>query len=366
MTQVNVLRDVLRTHFSWHGARLSFLAAFLIALIQVRTVNLVEIANAFGGKAQDSSKYKRLQRFFKNFELNYLEFANAVIALMNIPEPWVVSVDRTNWKVGKFNINILVLGIVHQNIAFPLLWMMLDKKGNSNTSERIELFERFYEHFGHRKVDFLAADREFVGCDWFYYLLNYAPYRFRIRIKENTKIGSTKNALQAKVLFAHLKIGETQILSGKREIWGHWLYTCAMRLEDRSLLIIATPSEPETALDDYARRWPIETLFGVLKTRGFRLESTYMSDPERVSKLLAILTLALCWCIRTGEALSERRPLKLKKHGRLEKSLFRYGFDHLRHIFLHLESLAEEFIDVLKLLSAGSSNELDRSQVNMA
>ncbi len=86
-----------------------------------------------------------------------------------------------------------------------------------------------------------------------------------------------------------------------------------------------------------------------------------MSDPERVSKHNAILTLALCWCIRTAEALSERKPLKLKKHERLEKSLFRYGFDHLRHIFLHIESLLEEFIDVLKLLSGESSNELVRT-----
>jgi hypothetical protein len=40
--------------------------------------------------------------------LNYLNFAYAVIGLMNIPEPWSLSVERTNWKVGRFNINILL------------------------------------------------------------------------------------------------------------------------------------------------------------------------------------------------------------------------------------------------------------------
>ena len=351
MNQVNALRDVLKQHFDWHGARLAFLAQFLIALIQVRTVNLAEIATAMSGKAKTRSKYKRLQRFFKDFELNYIEVAHAVLSLLQIPEPWVLAVDRTNWKFGQANINILTLSVVYQNIGIPLLWMMLDKQGNSNTDERMDLFEHFFEYFGDRQVEFLAADREFIGCDWFFYLLKYAPYCFRIRIKDNTKIGASSKARQAKVLFAHLKVGETQILSGKREIWGHNLYIAATRLEDRSFLIIATPSHPKTALADYAKRWPIETLFGILKLRGFRLESTHMTAPERISKLLAILTLALCWCIRTGEILAQAQPIKFKTHGRLEKSLFRYGFDCLRHIFLHVESQMEVFLETLKLLS---------------
>lgn len=39
MNQVTLLRDALRPHLAWHGARLSFVAAFLIALLRVKTVN---------------------------------------------------------------------------------------------------------------------------------------------------------------------------------------------------------------------------------------------------------------------------------------------------------------------------------------
>ena len=48
-----------------------FLALFLIALLRVKTVNLVEIATGFAGKAKTESNYKRLQRFFREFELDY-------------------------------------------------------------------------------------------------------------------------------------------------------------------------------------------------------------------------------------------------------------------------------------------------------
>ncbi|MBW4541107.1 MAG: hypothetical protein KME43_18515 [Myxacorys chilensis ATA2-1-KO14] len=63
MNQVTSLRDALRPHMAWHGARLSFVAAFLIALLRVKTVNFAELAMGFSGKAQTDSHYKRLQRF---------------------------------------------------------------------------------------------------------------------------------------------------------------------------------------------------------------------------------------------------------------------------------------------------------------
>ncbi|WP_156906825.1 hypothetical protein [Desulforegula conservatrix] len=38
---------------------------------------------------------------------------------------WVLAMDRTNWKIGKININILVIGVAHMGIAFPLIWATL-------------------------------------------------------------------------------------------------------------------------------------------------------------------------------------------------------------------------------------------------
>ena len=43
MNQINLLRQTLKPHLGWHGARLSFLALFLIALLRVKTINLTEL-----------------------------------------------------------------------------------------------------------------------------------------------------------------------------------------------------------------------------------------------------------------------------------------------------------------------------------
>ncbi|MBD1861441.1 transposase [Trichocoleus sp. FACHB-46] len=106
----------------------------------------------------------------------------------------------------------------------------------------------------------------------------------------------------------------------------------------------------QTGITDYAKHWGIETLFGIFKSRGFCLESTHLSDGERLNKLLALLSLVLCWIFLTGEWLHQLKPLVVKKHGRRAKSLFRYGFDHLRHIVLNLEHKGDQFSEALQFL----------------
>ena len=330
MDQVTLLRQTLQPHLNWHGARLTFVALFLIALFRVKTVNLSELATGFRGKAAQESHYKRLQRFFRNFELDYYDFAHTVVALMDIPEPWVLSIDRTQWQFGSVVFNILTLGIVHEGVAFPVLWWMLDKKGNSNTQERIDLLDEWQQLFPQCQVQCLTADREFMGEQWFDYLLKQALIPFRIRIRESDKLANGRTALKGKVIFAHLKPHHTQVLKNRRCLWGHWVYVAALKLEDGKLLIVATAQAPKTAITDYAHRWGIETLFGIFKTRGFCLESTHLKDLERLSKLFALLTLALCWAFRTGQWLHQLKPLKLKKHARKTKSIFRYNGTDLR------------------------------------
>lgn len=170
MNQITLLKESLRPHLGWHGARLNFLALFIIALLRVKTVNMVELASGFRNQASQDSSYKRLKRFFHDFELDYAVIAQMVVSLMGIPQPWVLSLDRTEWSFGRTRFNILTLGIVDQGIAYPVVWQMLDKQGNSNTEERTQVLEAFCKIFPDASVSYLCTDREFVGCPWLRYL----------------------------------------------------------------------------------------------------------------------------------------------------------------------------------------------------
>lgn len=352
MHQITEFRQTLQPLLGWHGARLTFVAQFLIALLRTRTVNLSELAASFCGPAQIASNYKRLQRFFRDFDVDYPVIARAVVTLMGIPQPWVLAVDRTEWSFGGSVFNILTLGICHQSISFPVVFLMLDKRGNSNTQERIELLNEFFTIFGEEvRLRCLTSDREFVGREWLAYLQQTSPIPFRGRIRETETLRSGRKALKGRVLFADLKAGETKILRQRRQVWGHWVYVVGLRLETQELLILITHQAPHSALKDYALRWNLETLFGAFKTRGFCLESTHFVDAYRVRKLFALLTVALCWVMRTGLWRHAQTPIRMKSHGRKAQSLFRYGLDFLHHLVVNLDHKLEDFLDNLKLLS---------------
>ena len=149
----------------WNQARIKCLAAFLVAILTVQSVNLVKIANVFPTEATKESAYKRLQRFLKDFSPNLDILAYFLAGLCKIPAPWNLSMDRTNWKLGKKHLNILMLSIVAPGITFPLMWVVLQKQGkgkagNSNINERIQILERFIKIFGAQNCRNLFADRE--------------------------------------------------------------------------------------------------------------------------------------------------------------------------------------------------------------
>jgi len=257
--------------------------------------------------------------------------------------------DRTNWKLGKLNINILFIGIVYKGVAFPILWVTLSKQGNSNTAERIALMDRFIDIFGTEKIQYLTADREFIGHQWFDYLIKKGIH-FRIRIRDNFQVSTARGKLVAvKTLFRDLKAGKFKALRGTRNVLGHELFVIGSLAPDGQYLIVVTVKDPNHAIEDYLKRWGIETLFGCLKSRGFRFESTHMTDPERINKLVALLAIAFSWCHIIGEWHHDHAPIKIKKHGRKAISLFRYGLDYIREILLNFYDKSKEFAKILKV-----------------
>jgi hypothetical protein len=184
------------------------------------------------------------------------------------------------------------------------------------------------------------------------YLLLEPALAFRLRIRSSDPIEHDGKLLAARVIFAHLLPGQSQRLTGTYRVWGYPVAVEALRLEDGELLVVMAPPKAQDLVKDDALRWGIETLFGIFKTRGFCLESTHFTDDERLSKWFALLTLALCWAMRTGLWLHQWQPIEIKKHGRRAKSLFRLGFDYLRHWVLNPSSSNQsDFVQSLQLLS---------------
>lgn len=346
------LAEILNDHFNWNKARMECFAGMLFALIKMRTVNLALLACAFEGEATIDSRYKRIKRFFSTFTIDMAVIAGWVMNLFDLDKVYL-SMDRTNWQWGKADINILMLSVVYKGIAFPVLWSLLDKAGNSNTAERIVLIQRLVNRIGKGRIAGVLGDREFIGNDWFAWLRKES-IPFCMRIKKNMLTTNSRGVIvYAEELFRDLSVGSQRILPDPRKLWEQTVYLSALRLSDGELLIVATDSLMADPIGHYGKRWEIETLFGCLKSKGFNFEDTHIINPARINKLLVLLCVAFCWAHKVGEWRHDEKSIKLKKHGRKSQSLFRYGLDYLRDVFMNKKSGNQHFIPVLfALLSA--------------
>ncbi len=150
---------------------------------------MTKLATQVGKDVKVESSYRRLQRFFSKSHFSPNGIALFITRLFfNDSIKWTLAIDRTNWQYGRVNINILMLSICYKGRAIPVFWMMLNKKGNSNTCERIQLLNRFIRLFGKDRIEALTADREFIGKDFFDYLDQQGiPFVIRIKKSEITR-----------------------------------------------------------------------------------------------------------------------------------------------------------------------------------
>lgn len=340
------LVDILAENFAQNGkrlnkARVKLIALFIIALCKVQTVSFHKLANAFDSTSKANSSLRRVQRFISGFDLCRDLIAKLIFSMLPEKTNLKLVIDRTNWKFGEQNINIFMLGVAYRGVAFPLLFSLLDKRGNSNCEERITLIKRFVRLFGKDCIDCLTADREFVGEKWIKFL-NDSTIRYYIRIRNNFKVFLPKNGREIPVswLFSGLKTGEIRHYPHIVKIRGEYCYisaTMGKKEGKQELVIIISYNKNDRSFLQYKERWQIECCFKAMKSSGFDIENTHLQHLERIEKLLCLVMIAFVWCYKAGDYLDKNvQPITIKKHGYRAKSVFKYGLEYMSNCLLNL------------------------------
>lgn len=350
------LTTLFKDKTGWNKARVKFFVLFICSMCKLQTVSFVKLSQGFEGKAMQESNLRRIQRFFATYAIDNHLIAKIVFSLLPHEPPYKLSLDRTNWKFGKTDINILMLSVCYKGVALPILWTLLPKRGNSNCHERKELLDQYIKLFGSSSIDSFMADREFIGGDWFDELIQ-CRIPFYIRIRNNMKVVVPgKGEKKAFWLFNHLKVNQSLHYKGLVYIGDNLVYLSGVKTfiksENRNdIMIIASFSKQDQAIVNYKERWQIETMFKAMKTSGFNLEDTHLTDLERISKLIALISIAFVWVYRIGlDKNMNIKKIKIKKHGRMAFSFFKYGLIRIAHAILNsLDN--REFNKCVKILS---------------
>ncbi len=341
----NELVDIFHARLGWNKARIKFFVSFIFALCKVQTVCFSKLAQGFEGNAKVDSNMRRIQRFFASFIIDTNVIARLIFNLLPEKPPYRLCLDRTNWKYGAANINILMISIAYQGMAIPILWTMLPKRGNSNTQERRELVQRFLDLFGQECIEAFLADREFIGDEWFRELIHkHIPFYIRIRGNMWLTV-PRKGPAKATWLFNSLPLNTVSQYHRIVSIDGQWVYLTGMKVFNRQgkieFVIVATFKQDPLAMSKYKDRWQIETMFKAFKTGGFNFEDTHLTDPERITKLIALVCVAFIWVYLVGISRNRTTPIKIKKHGRKANSLFKVGLVFVAYALLNPLSIKD-------------------------
>ena len=231
---------------------------------------------------------------------------------------------------------------------------MLDKRGNSNSQERIDLITKFINLFGKQVIDCIVADREFVGEQWFEFL-NTNQLRYYLRIRNNFKVflPHKNKKVTAFHLFNRYPINEFVNIYKIVKVNNQDCYLSGVKLAHRKgkqdFLIIVSFNKPEQSKEKYQKRWQIEMCFKAIKSSGFNIEKTHLRDSKRIEKLILVIMIAFLWCYKIGIFLHKVKPIKIKKHQRKAKSIFKYGLDFINNKLLNTKN--QSIFDIFQFLS---------------
>lgn len=338
--QDNQLADIvtLFKETGFKSAKILVSVIFIITVIGNITLYQIACHLIDHGKKHDSKE--RAVRRLLDCNICCKTYAKLIDTLFSFSTQAIeLAMDRTNWKLGKTAINLFILSFNWNGIAIPLYWVFLDNNGgNSNSDDRKKLIDWFISQYGNDKVANLYADREFPSARFLSYLLD-KRVNFVFRIKDNILIGdSVKSHYSKKTLkrlFRELSNGNYKAESHIRNLLDNRVFIAAKRNSKGELIVLVSNQYHKDPFALYAKRWNIEVMFNKFKTSGFNLEHSHITNGRRILNLFAIISLAYVYSCYIGNIRNQIKPIKQKLINNIETksvSLFRYGFDLIKHI----------------------------------
>lgn len=295
--------------------------------------------------------YTRFIRFFKikNIDAFCVGITWLIVQLFDFQGAVYMVMDRSNWKIGKTNINVLFVGLLLPGGVFiPIIWENLDKRGNSNEAERISLMDRFCNVWTDRTglQITLLADREFIGRKWFVFLkklkwgfvvrLRYQDYLREVAMALDKTVYKTERLIERKVKRNGFFQAPIE-LDGKKCFYTVFANTGKRKgnkKADKYIILVSSFKELGSISESYRKRWGIEVFFYHSKTNGFNLEDLNLTKLIKAQLMMGLVAVAYVLCILNGQDYQRKNKTYLKNYkGKKSKavSLFRLGYDNLKN-----------------------------------
>ncbi len=295
------------------------LALAVGAMIEGQTPNTVELANLLPLHTERQDMREQwLRRLLKNpllVSTAVMEpFAREELSkAAGNGQTVLLSMDQTD--LGD-RMAVLMVSVRVGDRALPLAWIAEVGAANIGFEGQRQVLEQVLAWLPTPAEVLLSADRFYPSVELFDWLHAHG-WGYRLRLKGNLLAdpgygdevttgelahGAQERYLPGVRLFAQGVPTNLGILqeTGHPEPW-----------------IIAMDCTPtRAAVLDYGARWGIEPMFSDFKGRGFELEDSQLEHPDRLERLILIMSLAMYWCVGVGRDDAVNHPTALEKKPR--------------------------------------------------
>lgn len=327
--------------------RLNVLAALISGIVGSQSTNLPDIARKCSLEALPESRVKRFFRWIKDdsvdLETCFMPYALSLINAL-APNGLILVIDGS--VVGRGCVS-LVVGVVYRQRALPIAWTVVrGQKGHFPETAHMELIKEVKGLVPEGAQVTLLGDGEFDGvslqalvCGWDWrYILRTAKSISLYREGEKSSFEEIGDFMRQGEMFDIPEVFFTEEKYGPLTAIAWWRSGCK-----EPIFLITNMESAEEACALYKRRFLIETFFSDQKSRGFFLDKSHISDPERLSRLMIAACLAYYWIIYLGVVALEKGWLKfIHRTHRCDLSLFQLGLRLLDYFIEHALDLPEK------------------------
>jgi len=285
----------------YHKSRREGLTTLAGVMLEARSANLMELAAALPrqiGAAEHRYQYieRQLMNPAADAEAVIKPYAlQAIERLAAGGQTIVLQMDQSH--INDTN-EVLMVSARLRKRAVPVAWRVRSTQGNIGFGVQKELLDGVLGWLPAGVAVMLAADR-FYGTAQLIGWCRKAGWSYRIRLKGNLTLAHEGGELTTGEVAARLPRGVTGA-----ELYGSGVVTNIGVLHEKGHKepwIIAMDANPSryTVLD-YGMRWGIENMFSDFKSRGFGLMQSRIQKPDRLERLILIMSIALYWAISCG------------------------------------------------------------------
>jgi hypothetical protein len=326
---------------------LETLAGLISGIILSKSCQLPKIASKVPGDVHPDSRVKQMSRWVQNeritFDLYFLPFVQPLLERLAAVRPLVLIMDGSAVARGCVT---LMVSVFYAHRAIPIGWLVIEgAKGHFPTETHLALLREVKARVPESATVIFLGDGEFDSPELQAELTNY-QWEYVCRTAKNIQIGVAEEWLS----LAELAVQRGQRVFRKGVLFTKDAYGPVMVIAwwggryTEPIFLVSNMTSAQRACDWYCKRMHIETFFSDQKSRGFQLNRSHLSEPDRVERMMLAACLAYLWVIYLGTVAQRADWLPLiHRHHRCDLSLFQLGLRLLDYCLNHDQPIPSSF-----------------------